>query len=199
MQTRYLIAAALVLPVLGAGAALAQDAVSPDARWAQVSACAAERSAESRHSCVDAVLRAAGALDRETEEAVNRENFGRTERSAPVAARAPAPAPAQAPMAAPPALASAAQPARVAPPPPARIEAPEPVNGITTQVASARMGNDRRLLVTTAEGAVWHQVDSDNIRRLPRAGESFEVRSGALGSFRCTFNATTTFRCERRD
>jgi hypothetical protein len=54
-------------------------------------------------------------------------------------------------------------------------------------------------MVVTAEGAVWRQTDTDVIRRLPRAGESFEVRNGALGSFRCTFNGNTSFRCERRD
>ncbi len=183
------IAAGVLL--FSAGAALAQDTVPAETRWTQVAACAAERSNESRHACVDNVLRAAGALDAASEVAVNRENFGRTERAATAPPPPPAPAIARAPSAAAPAPAPAPAPARAAP--------PAPINGITTQVASARQGGDRRLRVTTAEGAVWHQVDSDTIRRLPRAGETFDVREGALGSFLCTFNGNTTFRCERRD
>jgi len=168
--------------VLGTTAASAQDTVPPQTRWAQVAACAAERSSESRHACVDSVLRAAGALDAATETRVNRENFGRVDRSAPPPVTAPAVA------------ANAVVAAR-----PDAIEPPAAVEGISTHVASARIGGNRRILVTTAEGAVWHQVDTDVIRRLPRPGEAFEVREGALGSFRCTANGTTTFRCERRD
>jgi len=168
--------------VLGTTAASAQDTVSPQTRWEQVAACAAERSSESRHACVDSVLRAAGALDAETETRVNRENFGRVERSAPP------------PVAAPAVAANAVVAARSD-----AVEPPAPMEGISTRVSAARIGGDRRILVTTTEGAVWHQVDTDVIRRLPRQGEEFEVREGALGSFRCTANRTTTFRCERRD
>lgn len=185
-----------VVFLAGAPSVAAQDAVSPQTRWAQVAACAGEGSAESRHACVDSVLRAAGALDAATEAAVNRNNFGRSER----AVAAPIPAPARAPT---PALASApasgpvVAPPAVATPSPA---APPPVtNGISTQVASARSINNRHLQVVTAEGAIWQQVDNNIIRRIPRAGESFDVRDGSLGSFRCTINGNTTFRCERRD
>ncbi len=180
MKTSFLMGAGLVLAVPVTAAA--QDQVSGETRWNQVVACAAERSVEARHACVDSVLRAAGALDVAREVAVNRENFGREERAAP-----PPPPPPPAPAVA----ASVAAPARVA--------APPPVTGITTRVASARLGGDRKLRVTTSEGAVWQQVDNDAIRRLPREGEAFEVREGSLGSYRCTFNETTTFRCERRD
>jgi hypothetical protein len=177
--------------VMGAGfalvapaAAVAQDQVSGEARWNQVVACATQRSVEARHACMDDVLRAAGALDTATEVAVNRENFGREERAVP-------PPPPSAPPPAPVAAAAVAVPARVAPPP--------PVTGISTRVASVRLSGDRKLRVTTTEGAVWQQSDSDTIRRMPREGEAFEVREGSLGSYRCTFNETTTFRCERRD
>jgi hypothetical protein len=177
MKALFVMGAGLAL--VAPAAAVAQDQVSGEARWNQVVACAAQRSVEARHACMDNVLRAAGALDAATEVAVNRENFGREERAAP-----PPPSPA-------PVAATAAVAARVAPPP--------PVTGISTRVASVRLSGDRRLRVTTTEGAVWQQSDSDTIRRLPREGEAFEVREGSLGSYRCTFNETTTFRCERRD
>jgi hypothetical protein len=180
MMMRSLLAVGVL--ALGAVAVNAQDTASPQERWAQVAACAAERSNESRHACVDAVLRAAGALDAVTETRVNRENFGRVERLTP-------PPPVAQPPSAP--AEAAARPDPIAP--------PAPVDGVSTQVASARMGNDRRLVVETVEGAIWRQVDSDVIRRLPRQGEAFDVREGALGSFRCTVNRSTTFRCERRD
>lgn len=179
MMMRSLISVGVL--ALGAVAVNAQDDVSPETRWAQVAACAAERSNESRHACVDTVLRAAGALDVVTETRVNRENFGRVDMPNPPAAPPTAVA------------AMAATADRV------QVTAPAPVDGISTQVATARMGNDRRIVVETVEGAVWRQVDSDVIRRLPRTGEAFDVREGALGSFRCTANRSTTFRCERRD
>lgn len=165
--------------LLGAAPVAAQDAVSPQERWGQVAACAAQRSNEARHACVDAVMRAAGVLEREAEVAINRENFGRV---------APPPPP-------PPQVAQSAP--RSAPPP--VVTAPAPLTGISTRVAAVRTGADRRIVVTTTEGAVWRQADTGAIRRPPRVGEVFAVEEGALGSYRCTFNETTTFRCERRD
>lgn len=179
MLIRCTITAAVFL--LGATSVAAQDEVSPQTRWAQVAACAGERSNERRHACVDSVLRAAGALDAATEAAINRDNFGRSERIAP----SPAPPPEQ--------VAAAA-------PSSSRLPEQRPsTTGISTQIASARAVNNRQLRVVTTEGAVWQQVDSDVIRRIPRAGETFEVRDGALGSFRCTANGNTTFRCQRQD
>ncbi len=132
---------------------------------------------------MDAVLRAAGVLNPERETEVNRDNFGREERRAPPPPPAPAPAPA---------VAAAA-------PPPVSVAPPPPLEGIATQVAAVSQGADRRITVTTSEGAIWRQIDTGAIRRLPRVGESFEVREGAMGGYRCTFNGNTTYRCERRD
>lgn len=167
-----------------AGPAMAQDSVPAQDRWAQVAACGNERSIEARHACVDSVMRAAGVLDPELETAINRENFGRSERSAPQSSAASVAA----------AAVDYSQPSEVGVPP----QSSPPLNGIMTRVAFARLSGSRRLVVTTTEGAVWRQTDTGSIRRLPREGESFEVREGALGSYRCTFNDMTTFRCERR-
>jgi hypothetical protein len=184
MRARNWIVGGTVL--LGSVAALAQAGGSPADRWQQVVACAAQGSNAARHDCIDAVLRAAGALSPEREAQVNRENFGREDRQAPSSAPAPSPA------LMPPATAAAA-------PQPAPIAPPQPLQGIATQVAAVSQGGDRKIVVTTTEGAVWRQIDSSPIRRLPRVGESFEVREGAMGGYRCTFNGNTTYRCERRD
>lgn len=182
MRARNWIVGGAVL--LGSATALAQSGGSPADRWQQVVACAAQGSNAARHDCIDAVLRAAGALSPEREAQVNRENFGREDREA-----SPPPPPPPAAPAAVPAAAAAPQP--VAP--------PQPLQGIATQVAAVSQGGDRKIVVTTTEGAVWRQIDSSPIRRLPRMGESFEVREGAMGGYRCTFNGNTTYRCERRD
>ena len=177
-----------------ANAALAQDQASPAERWAQVLACAAERSNSDRHACTDNVLRAAGVLDAERERVITLENFGREERAAPP------PAPAAAPP--PPVPVAAAQAAPPPPSPPAATTPPAATlvtDSITTEVAGVRAFGGRRLEVTTREGAVWRQVGSDAIRRPPRVGESFVVREGALGGYRCTYNETSTFPCSRVD
>lgn len=173
--------------LLGSAAALAQAGLSPAERWQQVVACAAQDSNSGRHQCIDAVLRAAGVLNPEREAQVNRENFGREDRPAAPPPAPPAPPP------------PAAAPAAAAAPPAAPVAPPAPLQGIATQVAAVSQGGDRKIVVTTTEGAIWRQIDSSPIRRLPRVGESFEVREGAMGGYRCTFNGNTTYRCERRD
>lgn len=182
MKARYWIVGGCVL--LASGTGLAQTGASPVERWQQVVACAAQPSNAGRHACIDAVLRAAGVLSPEREAEVNRQNFGR---ETPLVAPSPPPPP-------PPVAAASG-----ATPPPATVAPAQPLQGIATQVAAVSQGGDRKIVVTTIEGAVWRQIDGSPIRRLPRVGESFEVNEGAMGGYRCTFNGNTTYRCERRD
>jgi hypothetical protein len=186
MRGRVLAGLALVATGVATGLAsgtmaVAQGSASPQERWAQVVACARQGEAASRHECIDAVLRVAGVLDPAMEAAALRQNFGRSPR--PVE---PAP-----PSAAVEAAAIAANPAVAGTPP--------PVASVASIVTAARFGNDRRLLVATQGGAVWRQVDDEDIRTAPRPGTPFEVREAALGSYRCTVGRSTHFRCARAD
>lgn len=182
MLGRILAGLALVAAGVATGTmAVAQGSASAQERWAQVVACARQGEAASRHECIDAVLRAAGALDPAMEAAALRQNFGRSPRPAE-----PVP-----PSAAVEAEAMAANPAAAV--------APQPVASIASIVTAARFGNDRRLLVASEGGAVWRQVDDEEIRTVPRPGTPFEVREAALGSYRCTLGRSTHFRCVRAD
>jgi hypothetical protein len=163
--------AALGALALAASPASAQEAGAVSAgQWEAVVACAAQGGANERHRCIDDVLRTAGVLDPQREQAAARESFGQP-------AREPEPAPV---------------PAAAVP------QAPPPVTGVETTVADALIGGDRLLIVATAEGAVWKQLDGAQFRRAPAAGTAFAVEEGALGSYRCKIGSDV-FRCRRMD
>jgi hypothetical protein len=160
--------------LLAGGTALAQiGSGDPAANWERVAACARLGPAAERHACVDDVLRATGLLDRDREIAEQRENFGEQRRDPP---RAPPLPPAQ---------------ATVLP------AAPRELERLATTVADAGFVSNRKLLVITAEGAVWRQTEGEPVRVLPRAGEAFEIGRSALGGYRCRLGRSTLYRCER--
>jgi hypothetical protein len=164
--------------LLAGGTALAQiGSGDPVANWEQVAACARLGSAPERHACVDNVLRATGLLDRGREVAEQRESFGGQRRDPPPS---PPPLPVQTvrPEAAPPV-------------------APGEIERLATTVADAGFVGNRKLLVITAEGAVWRQTEGEPIRVQPRAGEAFEISRAALGGYRCKLGRSTLYRCER--
>jgi len=185
------LARALGATALGATAIAvqAQDTLSPADRWAQVAACAAQGNPERRHACVDGILRAAGVLDPVREQAQQRAEFGRTERDL----REPeTPAPVPVPVAPPVTVAAP-------PPPPPAPPVPERIDSISTTIAAARVGNNGRLLVATAEATVWRQLDGEAFRVAPSPGTAFAVQRGALGSYICTVGRSNSFRCARVD
>jgi hypothetical protein len=180
MNTGAKIAVAGAVLLGGAGAALAQSGSGdPAANWEQVAACARLEKAAERHACVDAVLRAAGLLDRAREAAQQRESFGepRRERPQPV----------------PPAAAAAA---RASPAPAAPL--PE-LDRIATTVSRAFDPGNRLMVIVTQDGQVWQQNESKDLGLPPRPGTSFTVEKGALGSFICRIGNGRGFRCRRHD
>lgn len=178
MKAVNLLARALLVgtAALASSAGWAQDGGDPAANWQAVVACAEQGDPDDRHACVDNVLRAAGVLDPAREIAAQRENFGEPspEAAPPVQAAHQAPSPTPAPA------------------PPLEIE------GIETTVADALIGGDRLLVVATAEGAIWKQIDGGPFRRAPAKGETFIVEEGALGSYRCKIGSDI-YRCRRLD
>ena len=171
---------------------VAQAAGDAEAGWRAVAQCAEVGAAGRRHECLDDVLRRAGLLKPEREAQARREDFGRpaeakSARTAPrVVQPAPPPAPPPAPLPAPPAPA---------------VHAPAPANaaGLRTTVRSARIAGNRKLVVVTADGAVWEQTGSEDFHVLPRPGDAFEIQQGTLGSYRCTFGRSSIYRCRRLD
>ena len=167
----------LLGPALFASSAgWAQDGGDPAANWRAVVACAEQGDSDERHACVDDVLRAAGVLDPVREAAAQREAFG-----------APSPAPE------PPARAAR----EIAPANPAAAPSRK-IDSIETTVADALLGGDRLLVVATAEGAIWKQIDGSPFRRAPAKGTTFTVEEGALGSYRCKIGSDI-YRCRRLD
>jgi hypothetical protein len=175
------------------GSLRAQGAGAADVagHWSAIEQCAQIDATEERHLCMDDVIRRAGLLNDARLAETARREFG-NENRAPVN-RTPAPAPA--PAAAPPAV--AAVPPRT--PPPAAPPRATDLDQLATTVTNARLGPDRRLVVVTAEGSSWTQVQSETFRTLPRAGDSFTIERTSLGSFRCRVGNSSVFRCRRAD
>lgn len=177
--------------LLAAGSVQAQvrDGAGDDAaaNWQAVVQCAGLSGATARHACVDQLLRDKGVLDRERELSDARQSFGQDRRAETRVAPPPAPAAPVAPVVA------GAAPVRAAPPPPA---APPELKALETQIAAVRLGADRMLVFTTAEGAVWRQIQTIDMRILPVKGDRIEIEEGALGGHRCKFGSKI-FRCRR--
>ena len=157
--------------------------------WAGIVQCAAIDRAEQRHACVDEVLRRAGLLSDARVAQAARQDFGNENRAEPVrAAPVPAPVAPAVPAAVAAASTAAAAPAHAA-----------DIGELVTTVASAQMRGDRRLVVTTAEGSVWEQTQSETFRNTPKAGSPFSIERTSLGGFRCSFERSTHYRCRRID
>lgn len=183
---------------------LAQPAMNPEEGWTAIARCAGIADDARRHACADQVFRDAGLLASpearaQARDEVRRREFGlqtpesrRLPEPEPVAPQAPTPAPvARAPVPAPP-------PApRQAPPPPAPAR---PINAdqVEVKLAGVMLGGDRKLVLTTTDGAEWYQADSGDIRPTPSRGQTMTIERGALGSFQCKTGRWTTFRCLRR-
>jgi hypothetical protein len=170
----------------------AQSQPGPDqaaANWQAIVACAEEAGADSRHACVDRVLRAAGVLDPAREAAAQRQSFGTPERR-----QEPAVAP---PTTVAPHATVVATP-RAEPVQERAVAAPPAISGIETTVSDALIGGDRLLVVATSGGAIWKQIDGAPFRRAPAKGAAFTVEEGALGSYRCK-TGSDVFRCRRVD
>lgn len=180
MGTLALLAPAPALPQAGQGEA--------EQNWAAIARCAAIDRADERHACMDQVIRRAGLLSEARVAQAAREEFGNEnraepERTAPATPPAAAPAVPQAALSMP-----ASTPARAA-----------ELDELVTTVVSARVRGDRRLVVTTAEGSVWEQTQSESFRNAPEPGSRFAIERTSLGGFRCSFERSSHYRCRRID
>jgi hypothetical protein len=166
--------------VFATGAALAQGTGSPAENWAKVAACAQLEPGDERQACVDDVFRSAGLLDRARELAQQRESFGEQRRERPQPA--------------PPVAAATPRPSPV----PAPTPSPAELDRIVTTVSRAFDPGNRLMVIVTQEGQVWQQNESKDLGLPPRAGTSFTVEKGSLGSFNCRIGGGRSFRCRRQ-
>lgn len=157
--------------------AQAPPAMSAEQGWNAIGQCAGNPNERARHACLDDVLRKAGLLTPQAEAKQRRQQFGLDENTAratpPPAPAAPAPAPA------------------------AKIPQPAPDDRVDVELAKAVVANDGKIVITTADGAVWKQTDSTTVPRLPDAGDHVRIRKASLGSYLCEMPTHHTFRCVR--
>jgi hypothetical protein len=180
--------AALATGLLAIGQAslvAAQGSGDPTANWSQVALCAKQTGSKARHACLDQLLRDKGLLDAGQEVAEAREAFGRSARAEAAPPPPITPATKAEPLAPKPSKPQAAAPAETK------------LSGLQTKVAAARLGADRKLLVTTSEGAIWHQTETLDLRSIPQKGDAFAIEEASLGSHRCTIGKSKVFRCQR--
>jgi hypothetical protein len=179
------IASAFCLATLAYG----QGPSISDVAWAKMVKCAAIGDDKARHACTDDVFREAGLITEEREAAAKRQNFGLQKKPEPLAAAAAA---VQAPAAAAaPAPASAA-----APTPPPKKEEKQPEH-LEVTLAKVQQGGDGKLTLTTTDGAIWHQVESNGVTAMPKQGGAMTIEARSLGGYMCATSKYVSFRCYR--
>jgi len=78
-----------------------------------------------------------------------------------------------------------------------RGEKPEDVDRVTLTVESARQDANGRWTIRMTDGAVWRQIDNNELTRDPRSGSTAQVRKGALGSFIMNVDGHLGFKVHR--
>ena len=179
------IASAFCIVTLAQVPAVALGESAGEAGWAKMARCATLGDDEARHTCTDDALREAGLLTDETKATAQRKAFGLQKPTlAPLAAAA-----------APPTPDAAAAPASAASP------APQPKQDqsehLEVTLAKVQQGGDGKLVLTTTEGAVWHQVESGALRQEPKQGEVMKIAARSFGGFVCQPSKYVFFRCYR--
>jgi hypothetical protein len=179
-----LVAAGAATLLLAAGAARSQEAPpDPAAAWAEMQKCGALVNDGARHACADDVLRRFGALaPPEARAAEHRRQFGlELPKRQPVSPAARQDHPRAAPQ-----LAST------------KTAAPDSDHEISVTLGEVVLRGDGKLTLTTTDGAVWRQTESDPVRPTPKSGQTMVIERTALGGFMCKIGRWTAFRCMRR-
>jgi hypothetical protein len=80
-------------------------------------------------------------------------------------------------------------------------KAPKPendgVHSLILTLASVETTPVGRLLLTSTDGAVWEQTDSDGITHMPEPGDTVQVSKGMLGGYMCQVTRWQAVRCQR--
>lgn len=84
------------------------------------------------------------------------------------------------------------------PPKPADPAKKREEDKLEVTLATIAQAPDGKLVVTTTDGAVWHQVESNPIHQLPEQGQAMTIRRTAFGGFMCEPKDRLAFRCFRK-
>jgi hypothetical protein len=69
---------------------------------------------------------------------------------------------------------------------------------VTVQIARvAVLLPQSRLLLVTAEGALWEQTDDEAVSPRPRSGQTIQIERSSFGGYFCRFDKLTKVRCRR--
>lgn len=73
----------------------------------------------------------------------------------------------------------------------------EEVRNLTLTLASVDNTPLGRLLLTSTDGAVWEQTDSDTPENPPRPGDTIKISKEMLGGYMCHVTRWEAVRCQR--
>lgn len=76
-------------------------------------------------------------------------------------------------------------------------ETQEELENVTGEVAAASVNGAGKWTIRLADGAIWVQVDNNELHRTPRPGSPVKIRQASLGSFIMTINNGGGFRVRR--
>ncbi|WP_374470948.1 hypothetical protein [Phenylobacterium sp.] len=78
-------------------------------------------------------------------------------------------------------------------------ESKEEVENVTGQVASARMNGAGKWVVQLEGGAVWLQIDTNELSFGPKPGDPVKIRRATLGSYLMSVKGQRAFRVKRQE
>ncbi|MCR5872989.1 hypothetical protein LRS10_01525 [Phenylobacterium sp. J426] len=78
-----------------------------------------------------------------------------------------------------------------------RGEEKEAVDNVTGKITSARMDGAGKWVLKLEDGAVWQQIDVQELSLYPKAGQSVTIRKATLGSFLASVEGRRAFRVRR--
>jgi len=80
-----------------------------------------------------------------------------------------------------------------------RGETQEDLQNVTGVVAEARVNNAGKWVIKLEDGAVWVQVDANDLHRNPKPGMPVKIRQASLGSFLVSVDNMGGFRAKRTE
>ncbi len=76
-------------------------------------------------------------------------------------------------------------------------EAKEDLENVAGAVDSARQNNAGKWVIKLQDGAVWTQVDSNELHKTPKSGMPVKIRQASMGSFLMSIDGGGAFRVRR--
>jgi hypothetical protein len=80
-----------------------------------------------------------------------------------------------------------------------RGETQADIENITAKVGTAGRNGAGRWVIELEDGAVWTQVDSNELHRNPKPGMSVSIRKATMGSFLMSIDNMRAFRARRTE